>query len=403
MKKDFTRIEATYRITTPMFCGGADQDFAELRLPSFKGALRFWWRSLMWNKVNEEKKLRKREAELFGSSDQGIGQSKVKMQLIQEELQTPFMKDDIWAGGELNGAYYLGYGVVEAFGSRRKGTKSGQLIRPMIPGGQFTVRLKLGPKVEKEQQDEVQNALILLGTVGGLGSRSRKGFGSLTLTELFIDDKSIELNPDPGVRIQEIFTELNAMQPKWTAWSDKSRLLTVECNSHAGGANALDLLDELGREQVHFRSWGNRRPDGEMHTVLGKKSEKNFPEDHDLSKGKPVRIKHPKRIVFGLPHSYMTGKVEPDNKNLNRRASPLFIHIHQIDENSQPVGVVTFLPSLFLPKGEMIKSFNKTVLLDTSDNFWEPIHGYLNRLMGKGKTKKKDNTKLLDAKEVKLV
>ena len=36
-------IQATYRIVTPMFCGGAEQQ-AEFRLASFKGVLRFWWR-----------------------------------------------------------------------------------------------------------------------------------------------------------------------------------------------------------------------------------------------------------------------------------------------------------------------------------------------------------------------
>ena len=39
-----TSIEARYKATTPMFCGGADGMGAELRLPSFKGSLRFWWR-----------------------------------------------------------------------------------------------------------------------------------------------------------------------------------------------------------------------------------------------------------------------------------------------------------------------------------------------------------------------
>ena len=44
-------IEATYRINTPMFIAGAEQDKeAELRLPSFKGALRFWWRALAYGR-----------------------------------------------------------------------------------------------------------------------------------------------------------------------------------------------------------------------------------------------------------------------------------------------------------------------------------------------------------------
>ena len=41
-----TEIEATYRVVTPMFCGGAGAGSAELRMPSFKGVLRFWWRAL---------------------------------------------------------------------------------------------------------------------------------------------------------------------------------------------------------------------------------------------------------------------------------------------------------------------------------------------------------------------
>ncbi len=32
------KISATYRVTTPMFLGGAEQQ-ADMRLPSFKGAL----------------------------------------------------------------------------------------------------------------------------------------------------------------------------------------------------------------------------------------------------------------------------------------------------------------------------------------------------------------------------
>jgi CRISPR-associated protein Cmr1 len=40
-------IEAVYRIVTPMFVGGADQKpYDGVRAPSFKGALRFWWRTL---------------------------------------------------------------------------------------------------------------------------------------------------------------------------------------------------------------------------------------------------------------------------------------------------------------------------------------------------------------------
>ena len=77
-------IEATYRVTTPMFLGGAEQQ-AELRLPSFKGALRFWWRASVWPTVAAHgeslSNLYRREAEIFGSSEERIGQSKVGLRL----------------------------------------------------------------------------------------------------------------------------------------------------------------------------------------------------------------------------------------------------------------------------------------------------------------------------------
>jgi len=379
MNKNFTTLEATYRIVTPMFCSGADQDSAELRLPSFKGALRFWWRSLMWGKVKDIADLRMQEAELFGTTGQKVGQSKVRMRLTNNLTDEP-ATSATWA--QKKGLQYLGYGVMNF---------RGELSRPMIPEGSFTVQLRLGPKLIEEQRQQVQHALLLLGTVGGLGSKSRKGFGSLTLTSLKKDDAPIELAAEPIVRINSAVKKLAGGQPEWTAWSKQSRVLTVNGN----GKRAVELLDLLGREQVYFRNWGNHG------RVNDRESERNFRQDHDLSKpalrGK-VSIQHPKRVAFGLPHNYQTGGVKPST--LDRRASPLFLHIHQASETQPPLGVVAFLPSLFLPHGERLQAFNKTVPLDSSDDFWSPIHGYLDRLIEKGDATKKQTN--LTSQEVKL-
>ncbi len=394
MGNNFSTIEATYRIVTPMFCAGVDQKQAELRLPSFKGALRFWWRSLMWGKVRDVADLRRKEAELFGSSDQKIGQSKVRMRFDGcPELEKIMQPPAVFENGRLAGCHYLGYGVMEAFASKKKGTKAGQLTRAMIPGGTFTVQLRLGPKLSEDQQQQVQNALLLLGTVGGLGSKSRKGFGSLTLTSLSKDDTTIPLPGEPVARIKSSHNALSANQPDWTAWSKQTRLLTVTCD----GSSAVELLNLLGKEQVYFRSWGNQG------RVIDRESERNFKQDHDLSKGMKVAIKHPRRIAFGLPHNYGKGSskaVAPASREIDRRASPLFLHVHQSTENESPVGVVAFLPSLFLPDGEKIQAFDKTVPLDTSGEFWNPIHGYLDRLIGKSNATAKQTN--LKAEEVQL-
>ena len=58
----------------------------------------------------------------------------------------------------------------------------------------------------------------------------------------------------------------------------------------------------------------------------------------------PSRYFHPRRAVFGLPHNYGQRKtVEPES--YNRRASPLFFHIHEI--GSRYAGVALLLRSPF--------------------------------------------------------
>ncbi len=86
-------IEATYRIVTPMFIGEANKNPDDqanknpddhlvpdtsdsVRPPSFRGALRFWWRALNWGRFRNNaqsdadalKALHREEVRLFGSA-----------------------------------------------------------------------------------------------------------------------------------------------------------------------------------------------------------------------------------------------------------------------------------------------------------------------------------------------
>lgn len=383
-------ILATYRIVTPMFCGGAEQQ-AEFRLASFKGVLRFWWRALMWGRVRDCGDLSAQEAALFGASDESIGQSKVRLRIVDQRLAPSMEVGQVFEAGRLSGAHYLGYGVMEAFASATKGTQAGQLTRSMIPSGTFGVECLLSPRLSLDQREAVMNALILVGTVGGLGSKSRKGYGSLTLTQLMIGGQTRSLPIGPADQLTGLVKNLHPGLPEWTAWSRDSRVVTVS----AKGASAVQVLDMLGREQVFFRSWGNHG------RVLDGKSERNFTPDHDLSKGLPAAIDYPKRVVFGLPHNYGKGKdVGPASKKLDRRASPMFLHVHQTADGSPVTGLVTFLPARFLPRGEQIRAFNRDRPINESEPFWEPIHGYLNRLVGTSSATKKKTE--LDGQEVPL-
>ena len=384
-------IEATYRVVTPMFCGGADpEQRAELRLASFKGVLRFWWRALAWSRcAGDLRRIREQEDGLFGSA--GAGQSRVSMRLSPDSVPPGVIKKgevlaasraDARPGPVGEGARYLGYGVMEAFASKNKGTRAGDLTRACLPAPfEFTVRMRLreNERDGDEPRRSLIDALICLGTHGGMGARSRKGYGSLVIRSLRVDGEPRWSPPQTPSELRDSLAGLRrnhdaAGPPEYTALSGQARHLLVPSGNNE--ARPMELLDLVGRELMRYRSWGHNGK------VLGSDSEQNFKPDHDLMKGRQ-RNRHPERIAFGLPHNYGKGpdaQVGPQDPKLDRRASPLFIHIHECGDT--PVAVLSFLPARFLPKGRSDISVGRDSVRQVPENgLYQPIHRFLDRLL----------------------
>lgn len=358
-------LEATFRIVTPMFLGGADHDVADgIRPPSVKGALRFWWRALNWGQFQREhptdeakalRALHTEEARLFGlaaddNKNQQSGQGCFLLSVSPTEALKTTGKDEKhaeFAGHDAS--RYLAYGLITAYRSNNTGREAGELDRSCLDRDQrFTVKLRFRHSIEPS----IQKAVIALGLLGGLGARSRHGIGSLTLDKLVVADQEVWTNPNTEETYQ---TELNKILPKETlatgrppfsAFSADSRIDRLET-----GTSAFQVLNSFGRSMMFYRSWGK---DGK---VLGKPSEQNFKNDHDWSKATLQKKDfHPRRVMFGLPHNYGQGKkqqVTPATKT--RRASPLLFHVHQLT-NSQFIGISILLKSDFLPQGEKINA-----------------------------------------------
>ncbi len=390
-----TMIEATYRVVTPLFCEGADGRRAELRMPSFKGVLRFWWRALAWSRCGGDlDKIQKKENRLFGSTR--TGQSRVLMRLVPASGMATVSIGTVLTKSKSNtrvvgeGVRYLGYGVMEAFSRRpsdgRLGTQAGQLTRCCLRAPvEFTVQLR-ARDLGQENLDSLTNALIAVGTLGGLGAKGRKGFGALVLRSLRINDA--DKWSAPGT-VDELETAIAAFYsggvsdalPEFTAMSGGTRHVLLS----ADASESIDLLDLVGRELVRFRSWGRN---GKI--LRNVDSEKLFRDDHDLMREKAERpAAHPRRIAFGLPHNYGNRReqqVGPDGAHLHRRASPLFIHIHECGET--PAAVVSFLPARFLPTGKSdISVGGKRVAQSPESELYRPIHAFLDRLLDPGQRK----------------
>ena len=384
-----TRIEATYRVVTPVFSAGADSTHPEVRLSSIKGVLRYWWRALAWSRRRGDLEVVRREEDrLFGSA--GGGQSRVLMRWASPPEPTPIPVNEVLkvrAGGEVvgDGARYLGYGVMGAFGA-----KAGRLTRACLRAP-FNLTVQMGVRgLNEPELTSLRGALVALGILGGLGAKSRKGYGSVVLESLCMDGEALWSKPRSVDELKNAVAALrsdNAADgsgswPAFTVLSSGARHVLLS----SAKSEALELLDLVGRELVRFRSWGHR---GKV--LGGIESEKNFRPDHDLMKlASHERRIHPERIAFGLPHNY--GKWKEDHvgpaDGLDRRASPLFIHIHECGD--RPVAVVSFLPARFLPSRPpanraTISVGEQRVSQAPEEELYRPIHDFLDRLLDRNR------------------
>lgn len=327
------RVKAKFQVVTPCFLGGANHEQeAELRLPSIKGVLRFWWRALNYSQIakgatNPNKiieNLREKEGKLFGTSDldKDQGQSSLIMRLNAGSQSLPEIgKNEILSDENDKvvgiGARYLGYGVMDI---------KAQLTRPCLKTP-FEFTLQIGAKEEKHL-NEILPALKLLGLLGGLGSKSRKGYGSLNLIELKGDGVGAWQKPADENKYAERLTDL--LKPA-LGYGKEPEISAFSSNAHI----CLTLKRKTGMEVIN--SYGQEMQDYRR------------------------RIEHKKdKAVFGLPLK----SVKP--KNHERRASPLFFHVHKI--GGEFVGVALLLRSQFLPESERISAN------------WSMLKGFLNEI-----------------------
>lgn len=349
------KICANFTISTPMFLGGADnQNTAELRPTSVKGVMRFWFRAINYGKYQDYKKVKNAEDELFGSTNSQssfflkLDTQNVKSETKQSELKKMFD----------NNIFYLGYGLdyeketieedTEIQKNKRKesqGNKTEKLYRHcLIPGQTFTVELLIKPKHQDQLEvEDLIKPIKALGLFGGLGSRSRRGFGSVTLNSIYVDDQEYWVAPNSRVDLENTFKdfyqnlEISKGIPEYTAFSKNNRTIILEEFS-----GYREALKEVGKVMMEFRRG------------YGKDAEIVC----DYLEGNNVD-KHPERVIFGLPHNYfISGKGKVDinpiiDKERTRRSSPLFIKIISIKEGTdiKYIPVMTVFPSEFLPKG----------------------------------------------------
>ncbi len=194
------KITVKLETVTPLFLGGAEpRGEPELRPPAFRGAMRYWLRAALGAVVPDGpggiKELQKREAEVFGTVSEEGGASAVGVRISFDEK--PAM--GIYSGGRPRRDTINGKPVIRPTGKdylywSMKETNDEPAHQYFPPATSFNLVLSGRPGTSTTAFEMAVKALWLLIHLGGVGSRSRRTGGSLSVVEPFqLNDLSFSL------------------------------------------------------------------------------------------------------------------------------------------------------------------------------------------------------------------
>jgi CRISPR-associated protein Cmr1 len=162
-------------LITPCFCGGAEPERqAEIRAPSIRGQLRWWFRTLGGFKaLGNGVPVREQEAIIFGSAsgDRGTAGKLLVRVRVPHPQSNPVGADDV--GARMNTP--LGYAL---FPLRQTSDNNGR--RGMIPEGTI-LELSVVWRGAESVWNSIRALVAVWAHLGALGFRSRRTFGGLRL------------------------------------------------------------------------------------------------------------------------------------------------------------------------------------------------------------------------------
>lgn len=258
------------RTITPMFCYGANKNTPELRPPSFKGALRFWWRAIHPNL--DLKTMKEKEMEFFG----GVKGKK--------SVKSPFslrMKP-------------IDFNAI----------KKEEAALPHKPKIYKAMAIPADTKFDLILSRNVSNECVLLffllSILGGIGGRSRRGFGCFEIVSS--NYGNIKIN----MEAEDIQSEVKK----------KIKTLISSINSKI----EIDISDKAGEKKKGKEE----------------KYKRNYPFIQKIQIGKAYDSYKDLLVKIGesshVNNSDYTGGVTP-----SRYASPVYVSIYKHNNKFYPI------------------------------------------------------------------
>jgi CRISPR-associated protein Cmr1 len=361
------QIQYTAEVLTPLFLGGAEaRGKPELRSPSLRGALRYWYRALLGGCASIElskDNLQQREEAVFGSTKVGspvtirlLGVNTIAVESYQKEraLRTP---DGDY---QPTGRDYLLWSLAE---SGREGSPRHLPAREYLtPGVKFEITLQT--RADEESLNQAHAALWLLASLGALGARANRAAGSLQLTAtpgggtpaFKVCPTLDELCQHLRGGLEECLKLVGEQSAGWRDFtgtpveydilSPSSAEIWIVADTQEGWPDSNAALNSLGSRLRDFRS--RRNPIGRA--------------DHDAVLAwaeKSAKEPQIQRAAFGLPIPFQYSGGGPRDviqatNDIDRRASPLKMRLTRLS-SGRYCGVLVLFRSRFLPEGDKLQ------------------------------------------------
>lgn len=331
------------RLESPAFLAGASQSLEDcnLRSATLRGHLRAWWRTLHAGYVTVDQ-LRQLEAAVWGDTIQG---SPILMRL--RTIQPPKARLHQHPDDRFSGLKYLAYGMDETSRGERKqravADTNGEweltcLIRPSqyIEASQNTKPETYRPIATEQIRIQFQAAMWLLTRFGGVGSKSRKGFGSLHVEgAIKIDQIEHAMEAAAGLRrslgMTQPFKESVAESP---ALGHPDIVMSEQTIVAQDGREAIEIV---GRAYANVAGSFKHQ---EEKIALGLPRKLHGPSDKPL--------KHQSQANHNPPIFLRTSKQTSGSPKDARYASTIHFHVSQAEPGRWVVRLLAF-PVKYLP------------------------------------------------------
>lgn len=362
-------LDVTFEVVTPAYAGGADRSQTDgLRPPTLKSLFRFWWRAMHPELTGRH--LFDEEAKIFGSTVSGQGLRVIPLAdptpTGGERQRTDLRVTNAWEA-------YMAYGPVTR---RNVGGQTGNYTNmERVSAGSYARPFSLRWRNDPAMHSDILCTLWLTSTFGSVGSRGRRGWGSVSvglsdtdqwpegLQDLTKSTGQADVTDRINQSLNTLFSSRSGLPARTavahSAFTRETRVVVGPAKATWEDAfqSAASVLQtqrqKLGRTFV---------PAGRPPVTPG--------ADHDLiydyAKRTIAVADPPLRAAFGLPHPYfLRGMPGGDAQkrfsvttmaggNEGRRNSPVIVKILKIAPSPQQtrfLPIVLWLNSMFLPAG----------------------------------------------------